>query len=161
MRLINKLVLMVYLLLLFSLIACSSYNKKRSETTETNRLEEINKITIERHPSAADYTMMFGKLDKLPEESDFGYDLRSTDLSDCDLSGEYNKLLQATFDSKTIWPDKLPDSFIPEEIMEQYKNPGLNLRSLHEKGITGKGVGIAIIDQPLLMHFELSVGLYP
>ena len=44
--------------------------------------------------------------------------------------------------------------------MEQYKNPGLNIRSLHEKGITGKGVGIAIIDQPLLVdHMEYKVQL--
>ena len=147
---------MLYLLIsLLSLTACSSYNKKRSETAGTNQLKGINSMTIERHPYAADYKMMFGKLDKLPEESDFGYDIRSTDLSESDLQNEYDKLIQATFDSKTVWPDKLPDGFNPEEIMEQYKNPGLNIRSLHEKGITGKGVGIAIIDQPLLVdHIE-------
>jgi hypothetical protein len=39
--------------------------------------------------------------------------------------------------------------------MELGKNPGLNLRELHKKGITGKGIGIAIIDQGLLVdHVE-------
>lgn len=39
--------------------------------------------------------------------------------------------------------------------MELGKNPGLGSRELHQKGITGKGVGIAIIDQSLLVdHVE-------
>lgn len=48
-----------------------------------------------------------------------------------------------------------PDSFKPEEIMETSKNPGLNVRALHKRGIDGRGVGIAIIDQCLLTdHVE-------
>jgi hypothetical protein len=34
------------------------------------------------------------------------------------------------------------------------KNPGLGVRSLHQKGITGRGVGIAIIDNPLLTDHQ-------
>lgn len=154
----NKLVYMAFLLLsLSTLVACSSNNKikESKETTETIQPEEVRNVSIERYPKASDYTKAFGKLNKLPEYNYFGYDIRSTDLSDSDLSKEYDKLLQSTFDSKTIWPDKLPDDFDPEEIMELYKNPGLNVRSLHEKGITGKGVGIGIIDQTLLVdHIE-------
>jgi hypothetical protein len=37
----------------------------------------------------------------------------------------------------------------PENIMEAGKNPGLGVRFLHERGVTGKGVNVAIIDQPL------------
>lgn len=36
-------------------------------------------------------------------------------------------------------------------IIEAGKNPGLGVRSLHEKGITGKGVRVGIIDQNLLV----------
>lgn len=36
--------------------------------------------------------------------------------------------------------------------MDLGKDPGLGLRALHETGITGKGVGIAIIDQTLLVE---------
>lgn len=38
------------------------------------------------------------------------------------------------------------------EIIEKGKNPGLGVRSLHERGITGEGVNVAIIDQHLLIN---------
>lgn len=39
--------------------------------------------------------------------------------------------------------------------MELGKNPGLEIRELHKLGITGKGIGIGIIDQALLVdHVE-------
>lgn len=41
---------------------------------------------------------------------------------------------------------------LQEEIMENGKNPGLGIRGLHEEGITGKGINVAIIDQNLLLH---------
>ncbi|NLI75686.1 MAG: hypothetical protein GX442_04500 [Candidatus Riflebacteria bacterium] len=34
------------------------------------------------------------------------------------------------------------------------RNPGLGIRALHRQGITGKGVNVAIIDQPLLLEHE-------
>ncbi|MFB0553376.1 MAG: M56 family metallopeptidase, partial [Phycisphaerae bacterium] len=37
---------------------------------------------------------------------------------------------------------------------EQGKNPGLGIRRLHEKGITGRGVRIAILDQKLLVDHQ-------
>jgi len=81
------------------------------------------------------------------------------DLSRLDLS-QKGKLLEAmTFDSLTVWPkaDLLPPGFDPKRRLEWGKNPGLGIRSLHQKGITGKGVGIAIIDQPLLRdHVEYA-----
>jgi subtilisin family serine protease len=40
-------------------------------------------------------------------------------------------------------------------IMELGKNPGLGIRTLHQMGITGKGVYIGLIDQGLLtQHVE-------
>jgi len=38
--------------------------------------------------------------------------------------------------------------------MKLGKNPGLGVRTLHKSGITGKGVGVAIIDQPLLTEHQ-------
>lgn len=38
------------------------------------------------------------------------------------------------------------------KIMEEGKNPGLGVKKLHEKGITGKNVNVAIIDQPALLN---------
>lgn len=41
---------------------------------------------------------------------------------------------------------------LQQEIMERGKNPGLGVRALHERGITGQGVSVAIIDQELLLE---------
>ena len=49
----------------------------------------------------------------------------------------------------------MPAGFDWQQIMEIGKNPGLGIRALHNQGITGKGVGIAIIDHTLLVdHVE-------
>lgn len=98
-----------------------------------------------------------GKLTELPEIIDegMGFDLRSYDVSEIPLTDCSQELSYVTFDSATIWPEELPEGFVPEQIMENGKNPGLGIRSLHKMGLTGKGVSIAIIDQALnLDHTE-------
>ncbi|MGE5629888.1 MAG: S8 family serine peptidase [Caulobacteraceae bacterium] len=77
-----------------------------------------------------------------------------------DIKNRLNDLSYADFDTNTRWPAILPEGFDPKAIMELGKNPGLGLKSVHNKGITGKGVGIAIIDQTLLTeHFEYKDSL--
>lgn len=73
-----------------------------------------------------------------------------------DLRDKIELINSMTFDTLTEWPseDKLPEGFNPAKLLEEGKNPGLGIRSLHEKGIDGSGVGIAIIDQPLLLGHE-------
>ncbi|GFO81824.1 MAG: hypothetical protein A49_14510 [Methyloceanibacter sp.] len=82
--------------------------------------------------------------------------MRSIDLSNLDLSQSITDLLFADFDSRTVWPaaDRMPGGFDPEYIAELGKSPGLGVRSLHDRGVTGRGVGIAIIDQTLLVDHE-------
>jgi subtilisin family serine protease len=157
----KRFLLIISLLLILTIIsqyiACSKQKDKSVNEFAyvAADVPDVPVINIERHPRADDYTAIFGKHNELPAKNDFGYDIRSMDLSGSDLTKEYDKLINASFDSKTIWPDKMPKDFNPEDIMELYKNPGLNIRSLHEKGITGKGIGIGIIDQPLLVdHVE-------
>lgn len=107
-----------------------------------------------------------GALTALPKpDVNMGFDLRSFDISHYDLRDQADLLSQVTFDSATRFPDKLPEGFSPEEIMELGKNPGLGVRALQEAGITGEGVNIAIVDQALnpehaeyaenLMNYEL------
>ena len=56
----------------------------------------------------------------------------------------------------TYWFNESTDfkSFeqVANEIMEEGKNPGLGVRALHKQGVTGKGVNVAIIDQPLSLE---------
>ncbi|HSL42215.1 MAG TPA: S8/S53 family peptidase [Anaerolineales bacterium] len=75
------------------------------------------------------------------------------------MSKSTSDLLFADFDSRTQWPpsDKMPADFDWQQIMEIGKDPGLGIRTLHDQGITGQNVGIAIIDQTLLVdHIEYS-----
>lgn len=88
----------------------------------------------------------------LTKDLNFGYDFRYCDLSELDLSGI--DLWQSSFSTTTVWPDQLPEGFSPEDILEAGKDPGLGIRALHQQGIDGTGVGIAIIDQPLLTGHE-------
>ncbi len=112
------------------------------------------------------FPLQRGVLSEIPEtDENMGLDLRGSDASSLDLAQERALLDLATFDSATVWPEALPEDFFPERIMETGKNPGLGIRALHEKGITGEGVSIAIVDQALnpehveyadnLMNYEL------
>ena len=92
-----------------------------------------------------------------PSSADpFQMDLRCLDLSALDLRGAGGDLLYATYDSLTRWPapERLPAGFDPGRIMELGRNPGLGVRSLHARGITGRGVAIAIVDQPLIVEHQ-------
>ena len=95
-----------------------------------------------------------------PNNADaFQVDLRMRDLSAYDLRASAVDLLHSNFDTQTKWPGKewLPEAFDPEAILESGKDPGLGVRELHQKGITGEGVSIAIIDQALYQqHSEYT-----
>jgi hypothetical protein len=77
-------------------------------------------------------------------------------LADADLRDRGDVLTRVTFDTRTVWPpkDRLPPDFNPDAILERGKNPGLGVRGLHAEGITGRGVRVAIIDQPLLRDHQ-------
>jgi serine protease AprX len=78
-------------------------------------------------------------------------DVRWKDMSKLDLSGRKGLIATLTFNKKTVWPEqsKMPIGKSPEELMKAAMNPGLGIRKLHKQGITGKGVNVAIIDQPM------------
>jgi hypothetical protein len=77
-------------------------------------------------------------------------DIRSTDVSQYDLSA-VTDISNLTFNTETVF-GSVP--FDPAQILEYNKDPGLNVRELHLLDITGQGVGIAIIDQALLLEHE-------
>jgi hypothetical protein len=118
---------------------------------------------IDRRPAPCDFQR--GALESVPKydpknNSPFQVDLRARDLSKLDLRASLGDLLYAAFDDRTVWPapDRLPKDFDRPRIVEMGKNPGLGVRSLHQKGITGRGVGIAIIDNPLLTDHQEYAG---
>lgn len=84
-----------------------------------------------------------------------GEDVRSKDLSHCTIKDE-SVLRSLFFNSDTIWPDssKLPENVDPKNILEDAKYPGMGMKKLHEQGITGKDVHVAIIDQGMGKSLE-------
>jgi serine protease AprX len=80
-------------------------------------------------------------------------DIRFRDMSKLDLSGRQGLIRTLTFNTSTVWPpdDKLPPGLKPQVILQKAMNPGLGVRQIHQQGITGKGVNVAIIDQPLFL----------
>ena len=88
-------------------------------------------------------------------------EFRYADIHIADLSDFGESILTLNFSEHTVFPpiSKMPDddTLQPYYIIEAGKNPGLGVRALHERGITGKGVSVAIIDQALsLNHPEYS-----
>lgn len=78
------------------------------------------------------------------------YDIRSMDASSIDFS-YVNSINELVFDSDTIWGNEIPFGANPDFLLDYNMNPGLGIRELHQENITGKGVGIAIIDHSLLV----------
>lgn len=73
-------------------------------------------------------------------------DLRGKDISMLNLEKREDDLLHSDFDTKTIWTKNLPTNYNPFKILESSENPGLNIIGLHNIGVTGKNVNVAIID---------------
>ena len=118
-------------------------------------------IRIARRVPPADYYPLKDKwfkqifLEKFLSNSIKEVNLEHCDLSELDLTGKYDILINSSFDTKTQWPNELPEPFNPDQILETGKNPGLELRGLHNRGITGRNIGIGIIDYALLTgHIE-------
>jgi len=148
----RRLATMALLLLLAALVATGC--GRPAAPPEPVDLGEVS-LGIHEYPPPSDYGR--GKLEAVPSydpssTDPWQVDLRSYDLRTLDVSGRPDDLLQADFDTRTQWPASLPSPFDPAKIMELGVNPGLGVRSLHEQGITGRGVGVAIIDQALLVN---------
>jgi membrane protease YdiL (CAAX protease family) len=114
---------------------------------------------ISRRPTP--WVMFKGSITVIPTydpttSATFQVDLRGADLSALNLRNTLDDLAYADFDTRTIWPapDQMPAGFDPAQILELGKNPGLEIHSLHAQGITGRGVGVAIIDQQLLTEHK-------
>ena len=124
-------------------------------------LPDLPAVRIVRHPDPAKLLSFNPAPSSVPHfdpnsSNNYQIDFRASNLTDLDLSKSMDLLNLANFDSWTKWPaaDKLPAGFSVQQTMEMGKDPGLGMRELHGKGITGRGVGIAIIDQTLLADHQ-------
>lgn len=146
------------MILSLSLLLLAACNRQPSPVPGPG--PDILQPTFSRMPPPADYNFLTSMLPAMvtPPNADdpFKIDFRHRDASGMDLTGQ-GKLLAdwASFDTATRWPGALPPDFNPERLLELGKNPGLGVRALHAKGITGKGVHVAYVDQTLLLdHAE-------
>lgn len=135
-------------------------SKEDSFTWEKKEIMDIlqtEKPSIIRKPLQEEYILQ--KVTKLPSydpnnKDPFQIDARYCDLSDVDIKDNKNLLLHAMFSNLTKRPKDINKYFNPEKILEMNKTPGLYIKKLHKKWITGKNVNIAIIDQALLMDHK-------
>lgn len=124
------------------------------------RQNQVATIGIVRHPAPFSWGGDRGVLESFPaakpgQTNPWEFDFRGYDLSKLDITGRLSDLLKSSFDDHTVWPPRLPEGFDPARFMEIGLNPGLGVRELHKRGITGKGVGVAMIDMGLLVdHVE-------
>jgi hypothetical protein len=131
-----------------------------SANSYQDQLNPPGTLALVRHPAAARFDR--GRLAELARydannPSSFQVDLRGVDVSELDLSTRFDDLLHASFDSQTRWPSTLPAEYDRDQIRELGRSPGLGVRTLHQHGITGRGIGIGIIDQTLLVsHVEYA-----
>jgi len=139
---------------IINITACSNKANNEGQVSINDNTKE--EVKIIKFPYTEDF--LRGSLNSMDEIKDnFGsnsMDIRGYNLENVDLYGYEDRLFDSTFDSKTKWPEKLPKGFNPKEFLEFHKNPGLKLKKLHEKGITGKGVNIAFVDAALLVNHE-------
>lgn len=78
-------------------------------------------------------------------------DVRWKDMSGLDLSRRPSLPATLTFNEATVWPEatRMPAGCDPRRLLSDARNPGLGIHELHRQGITGKGISVGIIDQPL------------
>lgn len=84
------------------------------------------------------------------------YDFRGQDLSNLAIL-DLEPLVNFVLDTQTKFPNNFLDTYDFEKAVDYGKDPGLNILSLHNEGITGKGVNVAVIDGVLLKeHNEIK-----
>lgn len=92
-------------------------------------------------------------------------DIRNISLAGIDFTNQDELVKTLWFSQKTSWPESVNSltSGNPERLIRDAMNPGLGVRELHQQGITGEGVKVAIIDQPMYTNhpeFEGKIAAY-
>ncbi len=73
--------------------------------------------------------------------------LTSVDVSDVDFSNlSLEDMTHLAFSSTTKFGNKLPQGYNPEQILKQSISVGKNISKIHNQGINGEGIIVAVID---------------
>lgn len=140
-----------------SLILCISLSFGCTQIKEpVNKNQDQKEIICSNLPEPLIYNReKINSIKEVKNEQSGSYEFRGYDLSQ--LTVEYNDILNSVFDSNTKWPNDFLENVDMEKIIDYGKNPGLNIRKLHEEGLTGKGINVAVIDTRLLIdHCEFK-----
>jgi len=140
----KRICLLIIGILLLTLQGCSLSAKSQEAVHSVEVPRTIE--TLDLHRTLLDDIPKYNAYDRRAMQ----VDLRSYDLTNLKLNKRLDDLIYADFDTRTKWPYWLPDGYDPKKIMAYGKNPGLGIESLHQQGITGRNIGIAIIDDVLL-----------
>ena len=132
--------------------------EKTEQTTAANLTQTTNEIALKTSTQTADANLTQtteNATNSVKPYDDIRYipPIMPKQVYD---ENEYNKndIITYTFNQGTILKG---NEELQAQVMENGKNPGLGIRKLHDKGITGKGVNVAIIDQNLLLdHPEFA-----
>lgn len=122
--------------------------EEKSQNAVTDTINSEDKATEKKDVKPADAAELAGRITVLASGKRNNIDGRNKDLSKETI--EDKDLEDACIDTTTVLSPEQTKKVFP--VMENAKKPGLGINTLHEKGITGKGVRIAVIDEPLFMH---------
>ncbi|WP_123053209.1 S8 family serine peptidase [Clostridium sp. JN-1] len=117
-----------------------------------NAMEEGDPKNWGINPSKISDIVTNRVLQKCNSDLEIIYGFQDKDMSKKDLSQvSLDVISNISFDKYTKWPEKskLPQGYDPNKWFDMGKDPGLNLSKIHEKGITGKGISVAVIDKPI------------
>ena len=132
----------------------------------TSCIPLISSIPSENFPTATLTTTTFEStssvlLSQMQKTFVVAYqDVRAEDLQEFENFGE-SLIKTLWFDQSTLW--SIQDQQVARNILIQGTDPGLGIRELHQKGITGKGIKVAIIDQDMVLdhpEFQGKISKY-
>ena len=108
--------------------------------------DKVASLYVTVTPEPGDSVKYFTAIRPITEVKEY-QDVRFKDMSKLDLSAQRGLPATLQFNQKTVWPDAMPVNV--KAVLASAMNPGLGIRKLHQEGLTGKGVNVAILDQPL------------
>ena len=127
--------------------------EKRKKHNKTDYSEIFTKEPFKDYYTEDKSAKVIYDYDEIPQ----GSHKNVKDARGCDLTKTFltrPDIIDMKIDKTTVLSER--QAKILKVPMETAKDPGLGVRTLHAKGITGKEVKIAIIDEPLSPHKEYA-----